>query len=169
MSPFAQDLVALLPRLRRFARALTGNVDAADDLVQAACERALRAEASFVPGTRLDSWMYRIVRNLWIDGRRGTAGRFAAAEPLEAAETVAGADGEGAAEARMTLGAVERAMLRLPDEQREAVALVCMQELSFREAADALGIPIGTVMSRVARARATLGRELAEQVGAVGR
>jgi RNA polymerase sigma-70 factor (ECF subfamily) len=166
LSPFAQDLVALLPRMRRFARVLAGTMDAADDLVQAACERALRAEESFIPGTRLDSWMFRIIRNLWIDGRRGPAAAFRAAEPLEAADSVSGADGAALAEARIALGDIERAMLRLPPEQREAIALVCMQELSFREAAEVLQVPIGTVMSRVARARIALGRELAEQVGA---
>jgi RNA polymerase sigma-70 factor (ECF subfamily) len=163
-----QELVALLPRLRRFARALTGSADAADDLVQGACERALRAQARFLPGTSLEAWMVRIIRNLWIDTHRGPAMRLDASEPLDAADSVAGADGPLTTEARLSLGEVERALLRLPPEQREAIALVCMQEFSFREAAAMLGIPIGTVMSRVARARVALGRELAERVGAPG-
>jgi RNA polymerase sigma-70 factor (ECF subfamily) len=160
VSPFTQSLVALLPRLRRFARVLAGSAHEADDLVQAACERALRAEASFSPGTRLDSWMFTIIRNLWVDGRRSTAARGGDPAPLDAAETVTGADGADIAEVRIALGQVERAMLRLPAEQREALALVCVEDVSFREAADILGVPIGTVMSRVARARLALGRQV---------
>lgn len=161
VTPFAESLVALLPRLRRFARVLAGSAHEADDLVQAACERALRAEASFAAGTRLDAWMFAILRNLWLDGRRGGAARRGPPMPLEAAESIAGADGRALAEARLALGQVERALLRLPPEQREAIALVCIEGLSFREAADMLGVPIGTVMSRVARGRLALGRSLA--------
>lgn len=79
-SDFAHELVALLPRLRRFARALAGSADRADDLVQSACERALRARDTFQPGTRLDAWMFRILRNVWIDAAR-RSGRAAASTP----------------------------------------------------------------------------------------
>ncbi len=159
---FSQDLVTLLPRLRRFARALAGNAAEADDLVQAACERALRMKDRFAPGTRLDSWMFTIIRNLWVDTHRGGAARQRDALPLDEAETVPGADGAALAEWRVALGQVERAMLRLPAEQREALALVCIEDMSFQEASDMLGVPIGTVMSRVARARLALGRAMAE-------
>lgn len=167
VNAFTQDLLLLLPRLRRFARALAGNATEADDLVQGACERALRMQERFTPGTRLDSWMFTIIRNLWIDTRRGGAARERDALPLEHAETVPGADGEAEAEIRVTLGEAERAMLRLPAEQREALALVCIEDMSFQEASDMLGVPIGTVMSRVARARLALGRAMAgfERVG----
>lgn len=167
VSPFAQSLVALLPRLRRFARVLAGSPHEADDLVQGACERALRAEASFIPGTRLDSWMFSILRNLWLDTRRYGTARGGDPMPLEAADSLPGADGPGLAESRLALGQVERALLRLPPEQREAIALVCIEDLTYREAAELLRVPIGTVMSRVARGRLALGRTLAgtEPVG----
>lgn len=156
------DLVALLPRLRRFARTLTGAPDTADDLVQGACERALRGESGFIPGTRLDSWMFRIIRNLWIDTRRQGNARGGMHEPLDAAETVVGTDGRVNAQARLHLGEVERALLRLPLEQREVVVLICVEELPYREASELLGVPMGTLMSRLSRARLALGRQFGE-------
>jgi RNA polymerase sigma-70 factor (ECF subfamily) len=166
---FSQEMVVLLPRLRRFARVLAGSAAEADDLVQAGCERALRRRDQFVPGTRLESWMFTIIRNLWVDTRRGGAARQREALPIDQAETVPGADGAAEAEIRITLGQAERAMLRLPAEQREALALVCIEEMTFQEASDMLGVPIGTVMSRVARARIALGREMAGAERVAGR
>jgi RNA polymerase sigma-70 factor (ECF subfamily) len=160
MASLASDLVALLPRLRRFARSLTGSAEQADDLVQAACERALRWPEGFTPGIRFDAWMFRILRDLWIDERRRRAARGGIAEPVEDHETLPGADGEAEAEARLGLGEVERALLRLPPEQREAVVLICIEDLSYREAAELTGVPMGTLMSRLARARLALAREL---------
>ena len=155
-SPFANDLVALLPRLRRFARALSGSADRADDLVQSACERALRAQASFVPGTRLDAWMFRIIRNLWIDGLRADGGGARRQVPIEEADAVTAPHGPAAAEAALALDDVRRAMAALPEPQREIIVLVCIEGLSYREAAEVLDVPIGTVMSRLARARLAL-------------
>jgi len=152
---FANELVALLPRLRRFAISLTGSAAEADDLVQAACERALRAHDQFVPGTRLDSWLFRIIRNLWIDGirKRKTEGVMAT---IEDAIDLAGEDGRSATETALTLNEVTAAVEHLPDEQRTVLLLVCAEERSYQDAADTLGVPIGTVMSRLARARRTL-------------
>ena len=157
-SRFAEDLVALLPRLRRFALSLTGSVAEADDLVQAACERALRARDQWMPGTRLDSWVFRIIRNLWIDGirKRKTEG---VVEAIDEAANIGGEDGREVTETALTLTDVNDAVSKLPEEQRAVVRLVCAEERSYQEAADMLGVPIGTVMSRLARGR----RSLAEQ------
>ncbi|MBP7241216.1 MAG: RNA polymerase sigma factor [Amaricoccus sp.] len=154
-SSFQRDLVALVPRLRRFAYTLCGSADAGDDLVQAACERALRNAAAFQPGTRMDSWMFRIIQNLWLDDRRKRKVRGAQIDP----ETLAMSDdGLGArqAEDRITLERVRASVEKLPDELRLVVALVAIEGHSYREAAESLDIPIGTVMSRLSRARAML-------------
>ncbi len=154
-SSFQRDLVALVPRLRRFAYALAGSADVGDDLVQAACERALKNAAAFQPGTRMDSWMFRIIQNLWLDDRRKRKVRGAQVDP----DTLAiSDDGFGArqAEDRVTLEKVRASVDRLPDELRLVVALVAIEGRSYREAAEALEIPIGTVMSRLSRARALL-------------
>ncbi|RUT28839.1 RNA polymerase sigma factor [Arsenicitalea aurantiaca] len=145
-------IVALLPRLRGFAHALAGNRADADDLVQQTCERALRNSASFTPGTRLDSWLYRIMRNLFIDGRRARRPSVSI-EDEAVAETLAGEDGRRVSEARIALGQTEALIAALPEEQRSVLVLVCMEGLRYREVAEILDIPIGTVMSRLARAR----------------
>lgn len=149
-------LIALLPRLRRFACGLSGSVDDGDDLVQSACERALSRMDQFAPGTRLDSWMFRIVQNVWIDRRRG-AKRRGTVVPVESIDDLPGADGVREVEARIELAQVRRAVGDLPDEQREVLMLVTVDGMSYREAATTLDIPIGTVMSRLARARLALG------------
>ncbi len=153
------QLVSLLPRLRRFGVTLTGSVDGANDLVQAACERALRAQDQWQPGSRLDSWLFRIMRNLWIDEiRKGRAQGLT--QPLEEGLDVAGEDGVKTVELRSDGSAVERAIRRLPEDFRSVLVLVCIEDLSYREAAEVLSIPIGTVMSRLARARRAIATEL---------
>lgn len=155
MEALKQQIVELLPRLRAFALALARNGEAADDLVQGACERALRGLASYRPDSRLDSWLFRILHNLWIDGHRRRRPQVALDEPgLEAA--LGGEDGRATTEARSTLAATARAIESLAEEQRAVLALVCVQDLSYRETAEVLGIPIGTVMSRLSRARRIL-------------
>ncbi|MCC6468160.1 MAG: RNA polymerase sigma factor [Alphaproteobacteria bacterium] len=153
---FRSQLVALLPRLRRFARGLTGNADRADDLVQAACERALARMEQWTPGTRLDSWLFRIVRTIWIDDLRARKVRDRAHEREDLSDQVF--DGERHIEARLTMEAVREAVSQLPEEQRETLLLIGVEGVSYKEAADILDIPIGTVMSRLARARAGLMR-----------
>lgn len=152
---FGDRLIAFLPNLRRFAISLCRAPDTADDLVQLACERAIASAASFEPGTRFDAWMFRILRNLWIDQLR----RDRTAGPKEDIglyeESLAG-DAGTAPEHRLLLTEVWSAIGRLPEEQREVLLLVCVEELSYREAAGIMGIPIGTVMSRLARARANI-------------
>ncbi|MSP89047.1 MAG: sigma-70 family RNA polymerase sigma factor [Alphaproteobacteria bacterium] len=151
---FRQELVALIPRLRRFARGLTGTAADADDLVQAACERALARSQQWTPGTRLDSWVFRIVHTVWLDELRSRKVRAvdAAADP----DAIIGDDGRARTEATLTLAAVRRFIAELPDEQRAVLLLVTVEGLAYKEAADALGVPVGTVMSRLSRARTAL-------------
>ena len=148
-------MVELLPRLRRFAVALTGDLDQADDLVQETCMRALSRVEQWQPGTRLDSWMYRIAQNLWLDRMRAKKVRGEQVD-VESAEALAGPDGRVVVEGRLTLNAVSAAMAQLPNEQRLLIALVCIDGLSYKEAAEITETPIGTVMSRLARARREL-------------
>jgi RNA polymerase sigma factor (sigma-70 family) len=149
-----REIVELLPRLRRFARSLCRNTAEADDLVQDTVERALRNLHQWEAGTRLDSWMFRIARNIWIDKMRSAKVR--AAVPLEDNEASGAIDGERTAEARLTFAATAKAFGDLPEEQREAVSLVVIDGMAYREAADILGIPLGTLTSRLARARMAL-------------
>lgn len=148
----ADQLVDFLPNLRRFAISLCRSRQTADDLVQAACERALASADRFEPGSRFDAWMFRILRNLWIDQlrRQKTAG---VQDDIEGRHDLVGSSGERVVEARLTLKSVSEAIAELVDEQREVLLLVCVEELSYRDAADVLGVPVGTVMSRLARAR----------------
>jgi RNA polymerase sigma-70 factor, ECF subfamily len=148
-------MVAFMPRLRRFALALTGDLDQADDLVQEACMRALSRVGQWQQGTRLDSWMYRIAQNIWLDRMRARKVR-GEGMGLDVLETVSGSDGRSVVESRLDLAAVAAAMTKLPEDQRVLVALVCIDGLSYKEAAEITGAPIGTVMSRLARARREL-------------
>ena len=165
-SDFATALVALLPRLRRFGAGLTGSLDASDDLVQAACERALRAPERFAPGTRLDSWMFRIMQNIWLDQRRAKGRRGRESGEEEVLAELVGADGRRVTEANLTLERVGAAMEALPEEQRVVLVAVCVEGLSYAEAAEVLEIPVGTVMSRLFRARRGLGAALGLQSAA---
>jgi RNA polymerase sigma-70 factor (ECF subfamily) len=155
-----QALIALLPRLRRFARVLTGSLADADDVVQASLEKAMLNWDQWQPGTRLDSWMFRIARNTWIDDRRRAHNR-AAHDDIGAMIDLAGDDGVALAEAGDEARKVRAAVDRLPPDQRDVVALVMLEEFSYREAAEALDVPIGTVMSRLSRAKASLAKVLA--------
>src|SRR5262252_9628570 len=151
---FSDQLIAVLPRLRRFARGLTGSVVEADDLVQAACERALARQHQFQEGTRFDSWMFRIVQTIWIDQVRS---RDVRKEGGEIAEGRLGSDESvRRVEARLALQEVRRAVDRLPPDQRTALLLVTVDGLSYKEAAEVVQVPVGTIMSRLARARIAL-------------
>jgi RNA polymerase sigma-70 factor (ECF subfamily) len=159
LQAFERELLTLLPRLRRFARALAHDAGDADDLTQIALERALRARDQWLPGTRLDAWMMRIMRNCWIDEVRSRTRRAQTFLPAEAGEAV-GIDAHRDIERRVELNDVDRAMNRLPAEQREAIALVLVEGLAYREAADILDIPIGTLTSRLTRGRQALAQML---------
>jgi RNA polymerase sigma factor (sigma-70 family) len=143
----------MLPRLRRFATGLCGNSADGDDLCQMSLERALANRSKWQAGTRLDSWMYRIMRNLWIDQVRAGVRRR---ETFVGEEAGAATGGDGAQEAAVELSMVDRAMQSLPAEQREAVLLVMVEGYSYKEAADIAGCPVGTLNSRLVRGRDAL-------------
>jgi len=147
-----EQLIALLPRFRRFARTLARNPHDADDLVQLAIERALTRLDQWQPGTRLDSWMYGIIKNAWIDEVRARQRRARVHAPEELGEHVA----DAASEAHLDRLSVEAALAHLPEEQRLVVALVLIEGLAYKEAAAVLEVPIGTVTSRLARGREAL-------------
>jgi RNA polymerase sigma factor (sigma-70 family) len=147
-----RELGALLPRLRRFGRTLARTREDADDLVQMAVERALLRAEQWQPGTRLDSWLFRIMQNAWIDELRARERRGQTFVAEEAGEHV----GVGSADAQADAIAVRRAVAQLGDEQRAVVALVLVEGLPYQEAADVLQIPLGTLTSRLARARQAL-------------
>jgi len=152
---FDSDLIAMLPRLRRFAHTLSRNGTDADDLAQATIERALRSRSQWQAGTRLDSWLYRIMRNLWIDTVRSRGRREKFEAPMEEAERI-GDDPRDVIEASLELKRMMSALDRLPDEQREVVSLILLEGFGYRETAEMLGLPIGTVSSRLVRGRTAL-------------
>jgi RNA polymerase sigma-70 factor (ECF subfamily) len=155
--PLQGRIIELLPRLRRFARTLTRNAHDADDLLQLALERALRHLQQWQSGTRLDSWLYGILKNAWIDELRSRGRReqvFADPEQMERVP-------DRSADASGTLS-IQQAMEQLPEEQRLAVALVLIEGLSYKEAAQVMGVPMGTLTSRLARGREALQQLLPE-------
>jgi RNA polymerase sigma-70 factor (ECF subfamily) len=158
LQAFERELLTLLPRLRRFARSLARDGADADDLCQAALERALKAREQWQAGTRLDAWMMRIMRNCWIDEVRARTRR---AQTFVAEEAGSDVGAEGDAELRAEMHDVDRAMGELPPEQREVIALVLVEGLAYREAAEILEIPMGTLTSRLTRGRQALARRLA--------
>jgi RNA polymerase sigma-70 factor (ECF subfamily) len=149
------ELVSLLPRLRRFAIGLTGNPEEADELVQAGCLKALERSEQWRPGTSLASWMFRILQTTWIDERRTFKRRNTVAD-TDAVERQHGDDGERQHAAHDALRDVERQIAALPEEQRTVLLLVCVEGLAYKEVAEVLDLPVGTVMSRLARARGKL-------------
>lgn len=158
-----KEIIALLPRLRRFALALTRSPSSADDLVQATVERAIANLDKWQPGTRLDSWMFRIAHNLYRNAVRDEVTRGAKLGTLlPSAERVL--DGEKAATVRLELSAVRAAIGDLPGEQREALLLVVVEGLSYREVAEVTGATVAAVTSRIARAREAL-RAVIERSG----
>ena len=147
-----EQIVTLLPRLRRFARNLTRDPHDADDVVQIAVERALTRLGQWRSGARLDSWMFKIVRNAWIDELRSRGRRGKIFLAAEAGENI----GTDSMARETELLSVQSAMARLPEDQREAVSLVLVEGLPYREAAEVLDVPIGTLTSRLARGREAL-------------
>ena len=158
-----EQIVDLLPRLRRFARTLARDPHDADDLVQIAVERALVRSGQLREDGRLSSWMFGILRNAWIDETRTRGRRNQLFAPEEAGENVGDASSASHAEAL----SVQDAMARLPDEQRMAVGLVLVEGLSYKEAAEIMGVPVGTLTSRLARGREALQGMLADTTGAL--
>ena len=145
MSAFRQSVEAMIPALRRYARALTRDADIADDLVQDTLVRALRSERLFLGGD-VRSWPYTILTNLNKNRRRSLARRPQFMPLLDNNPDASGTEAEGRD--------IARALSTLVEEQRSVLLLVMLEGLSYREVADIQGVPIGTVMSRLARARA---------------
>lgn len=152
---FEAELAAVWPRLRRFAHALARNPADADDLAQLTAEKAFKSYGQFQAGTNFDRWMFRICRTVWIDLLRSGTRRAAREAPAEAGEGV-GHDPRSAIEASIDLATAMTAMQRLPTEQREVVALILIEGFGYRETAEILDQPIGTVSSRLARGRQAL-------------
>jgi RNA polymerase sigma-70 factor, ECF subfamily len=157
-------LPALLPRLWRFAVRLTGHRQDAEDLLQRTCVRALERRHQLQPATSPLSWMFSIAHSVWLNELRSRQIRSHASmqwseDLLETLEDTSALDPETDALHRQILGAVAS----LPDAQRAVMLLVAVEGLSYREAAEALQIPIGTVMSRLARARLTIGERFSER------
>ena len=146
------EIAALLPRLRRFGRTLARTREDADDLVQMAVEKALLRTDQWTPGTRLDSWMFRIMQTTWIDELRARDRRAQTFVPEEEGEHV----GVSSNDAQVEALAVRKAVAQLNDEQRAVVGLVLVEGLAYQEAADVLAIPVGTLTSRLSRAREAL-------------
>jgi RNA polymerase sigma-70 factor (ECF subfamily) len=151
------QLAAHIPELRRYARALTGDAWAADDLVQDTLERACAKWRFWVAGSDLRAWLFTVMHNLFVDGtRRALRTPVATVDVDEMAHQLAGRGGPP--EQSIDL---QRCLLRLPEDQREVLLLVTLQDLSYRTVARITGTPVGTVMSRLSRARTRL-RELME-------
>ncbi len=156
-------IIAEIPRLRRFARALAGDCVVADDLVQDCLERALSRLHLFRDKTNIRAWLFTILRNLFLNQRRGIARRPKEVpfdddqQPLR--ETVA-QQGQG-----LAVRDLGRALSRLPDPQREVILLIGLEGMSYKETAKILGVPVGTVMSRLSRGRETLRRLMEGESG----
>jgi len=153
------QLAWLLPKFAPFALGLTRSRADADDLLQAACERALTRVDQWHPDTRLDGWFYRIMQTVWLNEIRfrKVRQRYQQSERVE----VEPADnGERGVESRILLKRVSTEMMSLAPEQQAVLILVCVEGLSYKEAAEVLDVPIGTVMSRLSRARGALSRRL---------
>jgi RNA polymerase sigma-70 factor (ECF subfamily) len=158
------QMITLLPRMRRFARGLARDPDSADDLVQEACKHALERLDQFKEGTRIDSWLYRIIYTRWIDRLRRTKTRSTHLNLL-AREHREAANDNGSANHVDTAIDVKGALAKLPEEHRAAILLIGLEGYSYAEAATVLELPMGTVASRVARARTMLAKMLTRKKG----
>ena len=158
----AADVERWIPRLRRYALALTGQRDAADDLVQDALERAWRKRALWQPGSDLRAWLFTVMHNVHVN-------RVRASHPTEGLDELR-ADERGAhsappgpsGETRVMVSELGHALMRLSDEQREVVLLIGLEQMTYAEAAAVIEVPVGTVMSRLSRGREKLRLMLAD-------
>lgn len=158
---FRSQLAAELPHLRRFSRALVGDAALADDLVQDCVERALIKSHLYDPARPLRAWLYAVLRNLFISGLR----RDRRSAVVKSVDDLTGSEGSTPArqEERLSVALIAEALDRLPQQHREVIVLVALEEMSYRDAAEIAGVPIGTVMSRLSRARAALQRILEDR------
>ncbi|WP_408612145.1 sigma-70 family RNA polymerase sigma factor [Leclercia tamurae] len=151
-----QQLAAHLTRLWRYGLVLSRNRDMAEELVQATCVRALEKSAQFAPGTRIDRWLFSILHSIWISDLRARRVRmgqgFVDTEDLQAPDTGEQDDD------RQRYQQIMRRVNALPEAQRNTLFLVYVEGFSYQEAAETLSVPVGTIMSRLATARATLAK-----------
>ncbi|MFN3276842.1 MAG: RNA polymerase sigma factor [Paracoccus hibiscisoli] len=152
---FGDALIRLLPNLRRYALSLCRRADLADDLVQITVERAITHHAARDPAQRLEAWLFRILRNAFIDTTRRQRTEGTGVDVTDHPDILS-TDDAPLIEARLMLAATRSAMTRLSPEQEEILTLVCIEGLSYAEAAQVLDVPKGTVMSRLSRARLAL-------------
>lgn len=155
-------LVGRLPKLRRFARTLTGDAADADDLLQDACLRAFEKAGDLEDVAKLDGWMFRILRNTWISEtrRRKTRQGEGTVDAEDTDELHSKDDGE----AHVSAGEIRDQILGLPEGLASVLLLVSIEGYSYREAAEILDIPLGTVMSRLSRARRSIADALGHEV-----
>lgn len=158
---FRTQLAGELPHLRRFARALVGDASLADDLVQDCIERALTKAHLYDPARPLRAWLYAVLRNLFISGLRRN-GRSTVVKSVDDLAADEGAE-RPVQEDRLSLAMINDALDQLPQQHREVIVLVALEEMSYRDVAEILGVPIGTVMSRLSRARTSLQSILEER------
>lgn len=154
-------LPAVFPRIWRYAFSLTGSRDGADDLAQAACLRAMEQASKFRPGTHLDRWLFRITHNLWISEIRKERVRKKGGMPMVDAADIP--DPKQDPEREYDRAEIMKSVLDLPEAQKVTVVLVYVEGYSYKAAAEILDIPLATVMSRLATARANLGRKFRDQ------
>lgn len=162
---FRRQLVPELPVLRRFARALTGDPALADDLVQDCVERAMLKSHLYDPSRPLRAWLFTMLRNLHVSGlRRGGRSTI-----IKTVDDLTGGEGAVPAEQehRLAAGSVSEALSRLSPQHREVIVLVGLEEMSYRDVSEILGVPVGTVMSRLSRAREQM-RQMLEERGHTG-
>ena len=157
---FQKSLLIELPHLRRFARALSGDASLADDLVQDCVERALKKQHLYDSSRPLRAWLYAILRNIHISHWRKASpwGHPKNIDDLEGFEGAVPAEQEH----NLSLSMITEALDHLPPQHREVLVLISLEEVSYREAAEIIGVPIGTIMSRLSRARSTLQKILEE-------
>jgi RNA polymerase sigma-70 factor (ECF subfamily) len=156
------DIIGQLGSLRRYARSLTRDSAEAEDLVHDALVRAYERRGTFRSGGNLRAWLLSIVHNAFVDGLRS---RKSEAVRVEQAEYLADASMQAPQEHSVRLAQVREAFFRLPQEQRSALHLVAIEGLTYSQAAEASGVPLGTLMSRIGRARAAL-REMEDALPA---
>lgn len=149
------EMIRLLPKLRSFALRLCRNPDQADDLVQTTCERAIRSLDQFDPATRLDSWMFRILQNLYLNSLRDSANRSRLFD-LAMMDLEESYDGAKAAASSLELKKVQSFIGQLDEDNRQVLLKIAVEGRSYKDVAEELGVPIGTVTSRLARARLKL-------------
>jgi RNA polymerase sigma-70 factor, ECF subfamily len=164
MNEFGRLIEQEIPRLRRYARALTRDIGQADDLVQSCLVRALAKEHLWQPGTNLRVWLFTVLHNEHINGVRRSLREQGSATAASACL----ARSQSAPSARLDLLDVERAFGKLPELQRRVLLLIGLEGIRYDEAAEILGVPIGTVQSRIGRARQTLRKLLEHDIDSAG-